>query len=171
MLEFKQHSDVSQVFKFINENETLMSALRIVYEDWMYCSRICTSSDIHFIQLAQDNVNNISKIRKATIVTAIPGEVTERKNALKKVQSPYKWAITAKKQAEIMQTATLGWSSNSRRTSMRNQAALDLKKIHQVLPPAFLKISEDVRKFAEKLLVESSLKPYQLTVGLCGVCS
>jgi hypothetical protein len=78
--------------------------------------------------------------------------------------------MTAKKQAQMMQTVTSGLNSNSRRTSIRNQAALDLKKIHQVLPPAFLKISEDVRKFAEKLLVESSLKPYQLTVGLCGVC-
>jgi len=163
MLEMKLHSEIDQVFQFIYRNEQLMENLRIIYYNWMLCSRCCTISDVHLITLQQQQVESNGKIQQATFVCKSSDELRSSVPTIKTKKSQFKWTKAKKSlQLEEKKKEEIKRSKND-----RQQALLDLKKLHTVLPLTFNRIPVDVRNFAEKLLLEDKLKPFQITDGLC----
>jgi DNA topoisomerase IA len=135
-----------------------MKYLRIIYNDWMICGSMCTDSEVKLISLTlQSPIHNIKKIQEGTFV---------QQNFVENETSTLRKVVKTREETNLM-VVTRKRSLSSEKTT----EVLDMSKLNQVLPLSYQLIDKKVREYAEELLKEKKLLVYQLSNGLCLVCS
>ncbi|KAL9645526.1 hypothetical protein ABK040_000590 [Willaertia magna] len=196
MIEFFNDQQIQQLFYYININERLQECLKMIYPHFMYCAHFCTSNDVHLIYLAvqQQSNGNVHDLENAVMVQCSELQLEERNEIEEKVSPLFnsnideekviiqsktgfipKWAKKANTNSNIQASVGVLTSMKQYHFKNRNNGThnnnnrryLDLKKIELIVPPNFYKMSIELRKFCEDLLLSNRLMPYQLTVGLC----
>jgi len=85
------------------------------------------------------------------------------------------WADTAKsKESTIKNAANTTVSASEDAQTQQQQPAsslIDISKLNEMLPPAFIALPKDLQQFAVLLMTDGTLLPYQLTSGLCQTLS
>ncbi len=184
-----EEAHINHVFNYLLSNEHVNSNLKMIYNQWMFCSNICTASDVHLIYLS---LSSVKRGDSKLLQDAVNVSSENKRDDVCDLADQFDSAVSIKVNAEPTQNSShnqrqIGWarsaiinahksknteenvntSDDDKSITYMSNAVIAHDKIETVLPPVFATISKEVRDFALLLLKEGRLQIFQFSVLLC----